>query len=149
MASRCRLDIFELLRLSSVNGKGMFLNCWCGDPQCIMRTPKGFTVVHEGPLTMWKIDVLRGRRVYVFDRATLRREILRGVGALIRARRSDSEKIVFPHHTCLEQKLADARSHTLMDKDEPLTLALTWHAAVSSSRDPEVANSLCFSENQE
>jgi|GEM_PF-6178871 len=139
MASRCRVDTLELLRLSSVNGKGMFLNCWCGDPECIMKKPKGFTVVHEGQLTMWKIDVLRGRHIYVFERAALRREILRGVGALIRARHSEPEKIIIPNHICLEVKLADARSHAIVDKDEPLTLAYTWDDAVSTIRDSGAA----------
>jgi hypothetical protein len=130
IASRCRLDTFVLLGLSSVNGKGMFLNCWCGDYQCIMRKRKGFTVVHEGPLTLWKIDVLRGRHIYVFDRASLRREILRGVGALILARRSDPEKIVIPNPICLEEKLADARSDTPLDQHDPDILAHTWNTAM-------------------
>ncbi|NQW99341.1 hypothetical protein HQ447_01690 [bacterium] len=82
-ARRCRVDTRRLLDLSSAHGKGMLLTCWCGDPDCIMRTPKGYTVVHEGPLTLWKIDVLRGRHIYVFDRTALRRETLRGVGALL------------------------------------------------------------------
>jgi len=133
---RCCPDTYALLRLSSVNGKDMFVNCSCGEPEC-MGIRKGFTVVHEGPLTMWKINVLKGRHIYVFDRAALRREILRGVGALARAKRSDPEKITIPHFGCwsLEEKLAEARSHPIVDEDFPLPHAFTWNAAVSRSRD--------------
>jgi hypothetical protein len=133
---RCCPDTYALLRLSSVNGKDIFVNCSCGEPEC-MGIRKGFTVVHEGPLTMWKINVLRGRHIYVFDRAALRREILRGVGALVRAKRSDPEKITIPHFGCwsLEEKLAEARSHPIVGEDFPLGHAFTWNAAVSRSRD--------------
>jgi hypothetical protein len=131
MASRCRVDTLTLLNLSALHGKGMFLNCWCGDPDCIMRTPrgknpKGYTVVHEGPLTLWKIDVLRGRHIYVFDRTALRREILRGVRALIRAGRSNPGMVVLPNHICLEEKLADGRRDTPIEQDDPLSLAFSW-----------------------
>jgi hypothetical protein len=129
-------DTYELLRLSSVSGKGWFLNCSCGEPEC-MEIRKGFTVVHEGPLTMWKIEVLKGRHIYVFDRAALRREILRGVGALVRAKRSDPEKITIPHFGCwsLEEKLAEARSHSIVDEDFPLGHAFAWNSVVRRSRD--------------
>lgn len=132
MASRCRVDTRALLDLSSAHGKGMLLTCWCGDPDCIMRKPKGYTVVHEGPLTLWKIDVLRGRHIYVFDRTAVRREILRGVGALIRASRSNPGMVVFPDRIWLEKILADARRDTPIDQDDPLTLAFSWVPAISS-----------------
>lgn len=130
---RCCVDTYELLRLSSVNGKGTFLTCSCGEPEC-MLIRKGYTVVHEGRLTLWRIDVLKGRHIYVFDRAALRREILRGIGALIRAKRSDPKKITIPYFGCLslEEKLADAHRDTPLDEKDPLSLAFTWDFAISS-----------------
>jgi hypothetical protein len=131
-ARRCRVDTRKLLDLSSAHGKGMLLTCWCGYPDCIMRTPKGYTVVHEGPLTLWKIDVLRGRHIYVFDRTALRREILRGVGALIRARRSNPGMITIPDHIWLAKILANARRDTPVDEEDPESLAFSWMCAISS-----------------
>jgi hypothetical protein len=137
---RCCPDTYELLRLSSLNGKGIFVTCSCGEPECI-GIRKGFTVVHEGPLTLWKINVLKGRHIYVFDRAALRREILRGVGALVRAKSSDPGKKTIPHFGCwsLEAKLADARSHPIVDEGSPVNLVYTWIAAVSIIRDSGAA----------
>ena len=108
------------------------MNCSCGEPEC-MGYRKGFTAVHEGPLTLWKIDILKGRHIYVFDRITLRREILRGVGALIRAQRSDPGKILIPHFgaLCLEEKLADARRNSPADVDDPEYHSFTWLIANS------------------
>jgi hypothetical protein len=130
---RCCPDTYELLRLSSVNGKGWFVNCSCGEPEC-MWIRKGYIVVHEGPLTLWKINVLKGRHIYVFDRVALRREILRGVGALVRAKCSDPKKITIPHFACwhLEDKLADARRDTPMDETDPEFLTVTWDTASTS-----------------
>lgn len=129
---RCCPDTYELLRLSSLNGKGTFVNCSCGEPEC-MGFRGGFTVVHEGPLTLWRIKVLKkGRKIYVFNRAALRREILRGVGTLVRAKRSDPKKITIPHFACwcLEGKLADARRDTPVDEDDPEFLTVTWETAM-------------------
>ena len=129
---RCCPDAYALLRLSSANGKDRFVNCSCGEPEC-MGYRKGFTAVHEGPLTLWKIDILKGRHIYVFDRIALRREILRGVGALIRAQRSDPGKILIPHFgaLCLEEKLTNARRNFPADVDDPEYHSFTWLVANS------------------
>jgi hypothetical protein len=130
---RCCPDTYELLRLSSLNGKGTFVNCSCGEPEC-MGFRGGFTVVHEGPLTLWRIKVLKkGRKIYVFDRAALRREILRGAGALVRAKRSDPKKITIPHFACwcVEEKLADARRDTPVDENSLDSLNYIWMFARS------------------
>lgn len=73
----------------------------------------------------------KGRKICVFDRAALRREILRGVGALVRAKRSDPKKITIPHFAirCLEEKFADARRDTPVDEADPEILTVTWDAA--------------------
>ena len=60
----------------------------------------GYNLVHEGLLTLWRIGVLKGRHIDLFDRAALRREILRGVSALVRAKRSDPKKRTIPHFAC-------------------------------------------------
>ena len=137
---RCCPDAYALLRLSSANGKDTFVNCSCGEPEC-MGFRKGFTAVHEGPLTLWKIDILKGRHIYVFDRVSLRREILRGVGALIRAQRSDPGKILIPHFSalCLEEKLADARRNAPADVDDPEYHSFSW--IVANSVDDTLSNS--------
>jgi hypothetical protein len=91
-------------------------------------------VVHEGPLTLWRIKVLKkGRKIYVFDRAALRREILRGAGALVRAKRSDPKKITIPHFACwcVEEKLADARRDTPVDENSLDSLNYIWMFARS------------------
>lgn len=79
---------------------------------------------------LWEIDVLRGRHIHVFDRTALRREILRGAGALIRASDSNHGMVMFPGHICLGEKLADARRDTPIDRDYALTLALDWSGAL-------------------
>ena len=131
---RCCPDSYALLRLSSANGKDTFVNCSCGEPEC-MGFRKGFTAIHEGPLTLWKIDILKGRHIYVFDRNALRREILRGVGALIRVQRSNPGKILIPHFgaLCLEEKLADARRNSPADVDDPEYHSFTWRFANSTA----------------
>lgn len=90
-------------------------------------------ILHQEPL--WRIKVLRkGRKICVFDRAALRREVLRGVGALVRAKRSDPKKVTIPHFACwcLEDKLADARRDAPVDEADPEFLTVNWDTASTS-----------------
>lgn len=81
---------------------------------------------------MWRLDGLKGRRSYGFDRAALRREILRGLGVLAWAARSHPRSIVVPAYGCLEEELAAARCRTPIDHGRPYSLWVDWLGAIES-----------------
>lgn len=84
---------FHLMNSTHRSDVHWIFTCSCGEPGCA-RVDRGVVVVHRGPLTLWKAYHARRRRIFLFDRAQYRGEILRAGRILVQEFRREQYECV-------------------------------------------------------